>query len=109
MEATNLNLEIDTQKLNEAIINIEKSNEKIEKIFNKINLTINYLQSENVWNGETNDALIKRFEMLQEYFPKINSGIASYTTFLHKTNENYVNALKSINNDIDSNSEELSV
>ena len=109
MEATNLSLEINSEKLENATLKIEETSKKIEELFNKIDKSMKELYNSETWSGEANDAYYKRYQELSAYFPKINNGLATYVSFLRTTNDNYVRAERSLGNQVDSNEVELNV
>ncbi len=109
METTNLNLEINSAALEAVTNKIEATSNKIEEIFNKIDNTMKELYNSETWSGDANDAYYKRYQELSAFFPKINTGLDTYISFLRTTNENFVNAENSINRQVDTNEVELNV
>lgn len=109
MDEMKRNFSIDSNGLNDAIIKIEKANKNIEEIFARVQNTMKSMYNNEIWSGNTNEAMYNRFIEFEKFFPKMNVSLANFTKFLRITNENYLNAENTINNDIDKNIENLNV
>ena len=109
LEKTNLNLGINSELLNDAILKMENSNKRIEEILANIDNTVKSLYNNDIWSGNTNEAYYERFEELKAIFPNINTSLTNLVKYLKVTNENYINAENSINNNIDTNNTNLNV
>lgn len=109
METKNLNIEINSESLNDCANKIDSINTRIEDIFNNIDSIMNNVNNNDNWKGDTSIKYHERYLELKEYFPKINNGLKTYANFLRTTSGNYSSTENKINSDIDTNSENLTV
>lgn len=109
METTNLNIKIDNNSLTQTATKMDSINQRIEIIFNNIDDIMSNINNNDNWKGETNTAFYNRYLELKKYFPKIVNGIGAYSSFLKTTAENYETAENKINNNIETNLDNLNV
>lgn len=105
----NLNVEINSEKIENCALKINEVGKNIEQIFKQIDTIMEEIHNENNWQGDTCDAYYNRYLELKEYFPKVNNGINNISEFLYTTSNNYKDAEKTINASVDSNLNNLNV
>ena len=109
METKNLNIEMNSESLNDCAIKIDNINTRIEEIFNNIDSIMMNVNNNDNWKGDTSRDYHDRYLLLKEYFPKINNGLKVYANFLRTTSSNYSNTENKINSNIDTNIDNLTV
>ena len=109
METKNLNIEMNSESVNDCASKIENINTRIEDIFNNIDTIMSNVNNNDNWKGDTSRDYHDRYLLLKEYFPKINNGLRTYANFLRTTAGNYSSTENKINSNVDTNLENLTV
>ena len=109
METKNLNVQMNSVQLEQAAIKMDTVNQRIESIFNNIDIIMSNINNNDNWKGDTNKEYYNRYLELKEYFPKIVKGIETYSKFLKVTSSNYDSAENQINNNIETNLDNLNI
>lgn len=102
-------MKIDNKALNQTALKMDNINKRIEDIFKNIDTIMTNIYNSEKWQGETNTEYYNKYLKLKEYFPKINKGIETYSSFLKTTASNYENAENKLNSNIENNLDELNV
>ncbi len=87
----------------------EESLVKITEIFNNQNQNIEKINKTETWTGKAQESTYKKYKELENKYEEIEESLYTCIRFMKKTLEDYKNADKQFNSDLEDNSIELNV
>lgn len=105
-----MNIEITENEFRKIIAALDNEINKLESIYNDINNKAQKLDgNDEMWHGNTQVAVYEYYESISKDFPDTVDRIKSFRDYLQTTLDNYINAEKSIDKDVDTNQENLNI
>lgn len=104
------NIYINEEELTSIISKLNNKIESIKSIYKELDDKIkNTVDSKDIWDGEVQKKAYDKYLNLSNGFSNSINQMESLKIFLQNTLDNYINGDNSINNDIEKNSEDLSI
>ena len=103
-------MEVNKAELLNTINNLNVKRKELETIYREIEEKCKVLDgTDEVWNSDTQKIVFSYYENIKKRFPDVVLKFQDFSNFLSKTLDNYENYNASVNSDVDTNLEELSI
>ncbi len=104
-----MNIEIYENKFQDTIDRLDKEIYNLEKISNSIDDKLKTINNDNIWSGDAQKTFLNYYQSVNKEIPDIIDKFKSYSTFLKKTLDNYINSVNVNDSDVDKNGENLNI